>query len=492
MAAPCVRRRRTLRRGRLRPLARGAETLAPVTLCLDMHKLSCRALVAVSLMSIAAGSKLEAQVQRYYETNDAFYLRQASQRSMENLRAMQAIRDARRRAYQKAGDARIAAKRASLLFIEDPTFLVTAFLLKQIEGDSGSSRYVPLIRAESAPALARYRMLLSKEGKRRDDYADGVSLIFDRNFEILTGRGVPAQLAREQSAQLRSTLLADGVFQGTPDIEKQAQLEAMGVQTIFAFDQMQLARAGDGAAGATARQIARAILWSLLGRQPDSSTLVAISRGEMPASPSLRQAAAGPSPLTPPHPSAPPSGDLQAIVGARETYVYNTDLAVARNVAIESVEKFSDAYAQQLLDQFYRQLTERGGARNNLADVGALLVFLSYFVVSDGQELSTRQYVSTRSEMRQSVLSSEALQQMPATDLQFLTEKEIIHAVNNYVNFRRDRAILQRGVAGQTYQGQHYGASDLVRSERTIALGTLDRLFGSFRSYRLTADGFVR
>ena len=116
----------------------------------------------------------------------------------------------------------------------------------------------------------------------------------------------------------------------------------------------------------------------------------------------------------------------------------------------------------------------------------------NYYVVSDDVELTPRQYAATREQMRQTVLASESIRQMVAVDLQFVTEKEIVHTMNNFLNFRRDRAVPQRGVAGQTFQGQYYQTSELVRSERAIALNALNVLFGQFRLYKLTPDGFVR
>ena len=99
---------------------------------------------------------------------------------------------------------------------------------------------------------------------------------------------MPERLVREQTIELRRTLVTGGGFQGMPDIEKQTHLEANGVQTMFALDQLAQARAGNGAAGATARQVARGILESMLGRPPDSAMLATIARGELPLPMSVR------------------------------------------------------------------------------------------------------------------------------------------------------------------------------------------------------------
>ncbi len=447
-----------------------------------------RRLGAAALLLIAGQSDLRAQVQRYYETDYAFYARQASEQSMDNIRAIQRIETARREAYAKIGQVRIAGGRASTDFAISPAFSVTAHLLKIANEEPTAKAWVPIITAQADPAKQQYLAQMAQASLRRDNFVDCVSFIFQRNFEILTGTTIPVPFVRRQLVDLDRTLLADPIFQGTSDLERQTRSEALGVQTVYAMNQMALGKAGNGAAGATARQIATGILTTILGSAPTPALLASIGRGEMPAPTQPGVAAAAPVIA----PGGPPVE--QGIAGARLTYRYNTDLAVARNVAVESLEHFSTEYAQQLLDRFYQQISARGGQRNNLADVAALLVFANYFVVSDGKELSPLQYAGVREMFRQRILASESIQQSVDTDIQFQTEKEIIQTANNYSNFLRDRAVLARGVKGERWQGEYFGASGLVRSQRSVAMSSLDLLFSpdKFRTFRLTPTGFTK
>ena len=81
-------------------------------------------LVAIAYLVVSA--PLSAQTQHYYELDYTFYMRHVSERSMDNLRALERINAGRRQVYKKIGDARITAGRASLRFTEGPRFTVTA------------------------------------------------------------------------------------------------------------------------------------------------------------------------------------------------------------------------------------------------------------------------------------------------------------------------------------------------------------------------------
>lgn len=443
------------------------------------------AVLAILLFCMCAGA--EASVRRYYEGHYAFYARQSSELSMDSIRSMQRIEARRRAAYAKVGETRIAAGRASTDFAISPGFSVAAHLLELATDAPAADSWVPIIRAEAEPARRQYLAQLAEMGLRADNFVHCMTFLFAKNVEILAGSTMPRDFIDQQAAELETTFRIDPVFQGMPDLEKQTRTESLGVQTLYAMRQLALGKAGDGAAGATARQIAEGILTTLMGAAPTSAQIAALVQGKVPPLSGSNAPDAEPN-----NPGVGPIG--QEIAGARLTYRYNTDLAVARNVAVESLEKFSTQYAQGLLDQFYERLAARGGQRNDLADVAALLIFANYFVVSDAQELTPRQYAGVREMFRQRVLASESIQQSVDADIQFQTEKEIIQVAHNYTSFVRDRAVLTRGVGGEQWLGQHDRVSAAVFAQRKVAMSALDVLFypDEFRAFRLTADGFVR
>jgi hypothetical protein len=441
-----------------------------------------RARITLLSVAFALPYALHAQVQGYYESDGAFHLRQASEQSMENVRAMQRIAEARRQAYAKVGRRRIAAGRSSLRYTVDRTWSVTRYLVGLLNTENPDDKaLVALVQAEAEPSLREFLALLTAQRRQRTDFVDAITTAFVQNVVILSGAPPPPSFVSRQEAALRSALQRDPVFQGTPDIEKQQHLDAVGAQTAFAMRALLAGRAGDAAAGVRAQQIARGILSTMLSQPVNEDVLNAIARGELPPPVASSE---------PPAPTVAPSG--VGIPGAKDTYVYNTDLAVARNVAIEHPDAFTPQRAQELLDEFYREVARRGGQRNNLADVGALMAFTAYYVVSDGVELTPRQYASTRALVRRFVLQSETIQQLQSTDAQYRTEREIIFAAHNYANFLRDRAVLSRRYVAETERVAHVGAASQIESQRKIALNLLDLVLGSFKTYRLTADGFTR
>ena len=154
--------------------------------------------------------------------------------------------------------------------------------------------------------------------------------------------------------------------------------------------------------------------------------------------------------------------------------------------AVADSRAYSVAGARQLLNCLYQQLQARGGQRNNLADVGALLVFANHYVMSGGTELTPRQYAGTRDLMRQQVLASDALQQASDSDSQYRAEKMIIDTAATFTQYQS----YQSRAAG----GDPYAAKRVIEAARTTALSTLDVLFApdGFRAWHLTPDGFAK
>ena len=180
------------------------------------------------------------------------------------------------------------------------------------------------------------------------------------------------------------------------------------------------------------------------------------------------------------------NGDAAPLAAGRVTYDYNETLDVAQSVAVADSRAYSVAGARQLLDGFYQQLRARGGQRNNLADVGALIVFANHYVMSGGKELTPRQYAATRDLMRQQVLASDALQQASDGDLQYRAEKMIIDTSATFTQYQS----YQSRAAG----GDPYAAKRVIEAARASALSTLDVLFApdGFHAWHLTPDGFAR
>jgi hypothetical protein len=326
----------------------------------------------------------------------------------------------------------------------------------------------------------------ARGGVVKSDVADIYAVAFILDFEVLNDAAdqAPGAARRRWLAELfRARLLADEVFQGTEDADRQAYAEHAAVAAIWAVDRLAAAKqTNDPYVRRVAREQALTNLGQFKGLWPSPVSGVELTpdgfgdRGEHLKAEGRQTTAfrATPQPLLPAQLAATPAN---AGGGA----------AASRQVADE-------------LGAFAEQAARAGARTDDLAQASALCVKLYYHVYSGGQDLSERQFASVVKLSAGYYLSDPMWVGLPDEGRQQAIEQAAAGAVRTWREYRR---VVEVEIPKQIAEWKRLTGGDASNfgavagwpdtAVRGEAKRRLDAMFAfgglTFDDYTLTDDG---
>ena len=418
---------------------------------------------------------------------DYYDLAPVTQYLMQNLRTMQFIEAGRRKFLAKIGKERILAGKASTTFTNDPRFSLRRYLIEQINDPNNQddartkAETKQLVELQSENALHGFYTLMVQSGFKKNDFVDGVTMIFAHNCSSYIGKEIPKPFLAKQNSQIRQQLLKDEIFQGWTDKDRQTFIERNGALAFYALTlRKQSEQTNNPQIGLQSRKIAIDVFMSMFGKVPDRAILESIANGEKVNLDGKKPIAKVPD----------KNSNTFRLPGAKATYIYNNQMDVPSSLSAND-SNHSPQELRQYLQYFYTEVAKRGGQKNDMAFVAALVVEADYYVLNDGKQLTPRQFTGAVKLLTDLILANESLQNATDMQKQLASEKTIIYAVFNFVIFQRAKASLIKG-----NPNEKYGNVEAINSSRVLAKSNLNLIFETlgekWELYHLTPDGFVK
>jgi hypothetical protein len=339
----------------------------------------------------------------------------------------------------------ITAGKATTTYKPGPAFSLKNYFLQQAR----TPELRQLVEQYAELCLRQYRDELRARGFGLNDYADGRALIFVICYEAYAGeKPSPAHLAAVRQ-HARASYLKDPIFQSYNDLERQQRVEPDGALALYA---RLLAAKGDAASRREARSVAKPILESLWGNNAETILMTRtgfIHKGR------------------------------QIIADGKATHLYQYDpnLPSAEMMVSQHNRFRADIVREykQRLALFYQVLAQKGGQKNDLAWCATLAAYAEYYVLTNGQDWTPKQFQSVYQLMKAAILKSPDIQATSEESRQIACEQFAITAVGDYLGFQKPTG---RGAA--------------VASARVGLMNLFRALNENPEDYRLTAEGVVR
>jgi hypothetical protein len=373
---------------------------------------------------------------------------------------------------REAGRTRIAQGQATTGFVPAEASPIAARLAAKFTD--------PKQRAVAAQAvvgqLGHFQSAAAARGGMvKSDAADIFAVAFVLDFEVVNdGSGSAPGAARRKwlAERFRQRLLVDEVFQGTPDVERQMNVEQTALAAQAAVERLAAAKQeNDSYARRLARDAAQANLNQFKGLWGHPPTGVELTEGGF--------------------------GDrgerLRAQGKATPAFQVTSEPMWPALLAVTPVSAGGGADAAKKAADDLRAFGEhaqRAGTKlNNLADITALCVKLLYEVHA-GRVLTDRQYASTVQLFTDFYLTDPMWTGLPDDGRQLACEQAEVAALRNWREYRRIVEVeLPKQLAAAGY------TTNLNLTNGWEAKRQLDGIFAfgglKFDDYTLTEEGFI-
>jgi hypothetical protein len=296
----------------------------------------------------------------------------------------------------KFGQERIAKRQASTRF----TPVAKNSLIEKSAANLADARERTQFIAANQQLLDTFQVTMQQHRLTPNDVADGRALAFVIAYQIFTGEFPGPQRLQALRQQMRQSLLADVIFQGTPDDEKQPDYEQTGIQSILAVyadkqaQNTKLSAAERARADQFAKQIAESILVKIWKKPAGSIEMTPTGFGNK-------------------------AERLVKTGGGTITFKRTAEIASATRQTGEA-----ELYKKQI-SRFDEEVRQRGGATNDLAFANAVAFDLAFLIVNDGRKLNAPQLKWLVNEMVKDMTNGpQAMQFQAMTDQQRQQEYE--------------------------------------------------------------------